>query len=72
MIPTALKPLLESELTDPSFGQNCIGCSPRNGKGLHLHFEPHGHEVRVQVTLDRSYGVLPGNDPRRRHRFDSR
>jgi acyl-coenzyme A thioesterase PaaI-like protein len=55
-----LAPLLESELVDPSFGQNCIGCSPRNVKGLHLHFEPHGHEVRARVTLDRSYESYPG------------
>ncbi len=56
----ALRPLIASELEDPSFGQNCIGCSPRNPKGLHLHFEPHGHEVRAEVVLDASYESYPG------------
>lgn len=56
----ALTPLVESERLDPSFGQNCIGCSPRNPKGLHLHFEAHGHEVRARVTLDQSYESYPG------------
>lgn len=55
-----LVPLTASELDDPSFGQNCIGCSPRNAKGLHLHFTPHGHEVRAELTLDRSYESYPG------------
>ncbi len=58
--PRELTPLLASELDDPSFGQNCIGCSPRNVKGLHLHFEPHGHEVRAQLRLDESYESYPG------------
>lgn len=53
-------PLIASELVDPSFGQNCIGCSPRNPKGLHLHFEPHGHEVRTELQLDASYESYPG------------
>lgn len=53
-------PLIASELEDPSFGQNCIGCSPRNPKGLHLHFEPHGHEVRAELQLDPSYESYPG------------
>lgn len=53
-------PLIESELVDPSFGQNCIGCSPRNPKGLHLHFEPRGHEVRAEVQLDSSFESYPG------------
>jgi acyl-coenzyme A thioesterase PaaI-like protein len=57
---TALTPLLASELVDPSFGKNCIGCSPRNGKGLHLHFEPRGREVRAEVLLDDSYESYPG------------
>lgn len=56
----ALHPLIPSELDDPSFGHNCIGCSPRNAKGLHLHFVPHGHEVRADVLLDRSYESYPG------------
>lgn len=55
-----LAPLIASELVDPSFGKNCIGCSPRNGKGLHLHFEPHGNEVRAQLLLDESYESYPG------------
>lgn len=55
-----LSPLIASELDDPSFGQNCIGCSPRNPKGLHLHFVPHGNEVRADVLLDRSYESYPG------------
>lgn len=55
-----LSPLIPSELDDPSFGQNCVGCSPRNAKGLHLHFVPHGHEVRADVLLDRSYESYPG------------
>jgi acyl-coenzyme A thioesterase PaaI-like protein len=55
-----LVPLVASELEDPSFGQNCIGCSPRNVKGLHLHFEPHGRGVRAEVLLDRSYESYPG------------
>jgi acyl-coenzyme A thioesterase PaaI-like protein len=58
--PSALRPLLESERSDPSFGQNCIGCSPRNAKGLHLCFEPHGRQVRAQLVLDRSYESYPG------------
>jgi acyl-coenzyme A thioesterase PaaI-like protein len=58
--PAPLVPLLTSELEDPSFGKNCIGCSPRNVKGLHLHFAPHGHEVRAEVLLDDSYESYPG------------
>jgi acyl-coenzyme A thioesterase PaaI-like protein len=52
-----------SEMEDPSFGQNCIGCSPRNPKGLHLHFVADGPDrkgVRADVRLDASYESYPG------------
>lgn len=56
----ALAPIAASELEDPSFGQNCIGCSPRNPKGLHLHFLAEGTRVRADVCLDTSYESYPG------------
>ncbi len=55
-----IRPLTEQEFVDPSFGANCIGCSPRNLKGLQLKFVPQGDEVHAEFTLSRDYESYPG------------
>ena len=58
-----IRPISPQELVDPSFGANCIGCSPRNVKGLHLEFVPRGDEVHAEFTLSRDYESYPAEKP---------